>query len=130
MADEPDDDAWASIVANFGERAELTDEEKAIQPIVPVEEEHEIDYFVPFESDDGYEPPPVERVGLADGPRGAAWIGVLGAPLLFMVALLTGISIPHWLSLFAVVAFLAGLGYLIATMRHHDDDPWDDGARV
>lgn len=130
VADQPDDDAWASIVANFGERAELSEEEVAATEPAAAPIEEPIDFYVPFESEEGYVPPPAARVGLADGPRGAAWLGVLGAPTLFLLALLTGITIPEWLALFALVAFLVGLGYLISTMRRNDDDPWDDGARV
>ena len=125
-----EDEAWAAIVENFGERVELTDEDVIPEPInlIPIEPEP-VSAIV--ESDDHFVPPEVPRVGLADGPRGAAWLGLLGAPTLFVIALLTGISVPHWLALFAVVAFLVSLGYLIATMRgSNDDDPWDDGAVV
>lgn len=127
--DDSTDEAWASIVANFGDRAELSDEEVATVSATPPAEDP-VDYYIPFESEDGYVPPEAPRVGLADGPRGAAWLGVLGAPALFLIALLTGVTIPEWLALFAVIAFLVSLGYLISTMRRNDDDPWDDGARV
>lgn len=122
-----EDEAWASIVENFGERIELTEDDIVDEPInlIPMQPPAPI-----VESDDHFVPPEVPRVGLADGPRGAAWLGLLGAPTLFVLALLTGFDIPHWLSLFAVIAFLVSLGYLVFTMRGHDDDPWDDGARV
>ncbi|MGN6721678.1 MAG: hypothetical protein ACTHJM_03585 [Marmoricola sp.] len=125
-----EDEAWASIVENFGERAQLSEEDITPAPInlIPIEPEPMPSIL---ESDDHFVPEEVPRVGLADGPRGAAWLGLLGAPTLFVIALLTGITVPSWLSLFAVVAFLVSLGYLISTMsRGHDDDPWDDGARV
>lgn len=124
-----EDAAWAAIVDNFGERAQLNEDDIAAEPIklIPIQSEP-----VPaiLESDEHFEPEEAPRVGLPDGPRGAAWLGLLGAPTLFVIALLTGISIPQWLSLFVVVAFLVSLGYLIATMRGDDDEPWDDGARV
>lgn len=131
---EPDhratDEAWASIVENFGERAHLTDEDVAAEPIslIPPEPEPVTRMADP---DEHYVPPAVPQVGLAQGPRGAAWIGLVGAPALFVLSVLTGLAIPQWLTLFAVVAFLASLGYLFATMGGgNDDDPWDDGARV
>lgn len=124
-----EDEAWASIVENFGDRAELTDADITPEPIdlIPIQPEAPTRIV---ESDDHFVPPEVPRVELADGPRGAAWLGLLGAPTLFVIALLTGIDIPQWLSLFAVIAFLVSLGYLVFTMRGNDDDPWDDGARV
>lgn len=116
-----EDAVWASIVENFGERAQLSDDEIITPPPA----------FVPESDLDHYVPPSAPRVGLADGPRGAAWLGLLGAPTLFVLALLTGFSVPQWLALFAVVAFLVSIGYLIATMgRDEDHDPWDDGSRV
>lgn len=124
-----EDRAWTSIVENFGERAHLSEDEVTPAPnnLIPIQPDP-----VPsiVESDEHFVPPEVPRVGLADGPRGVAWLGLLGAPTLFVIALLTGFSVPQWLSLFAVVAFLVSLGYLIATMRSDDDEPWDDGARV
>jgi hypothetical protein len=123
-----DDEAWASIVENFGDRAELPEEKLppagAFIPArpEPTDDRDDIDHYVP---------PTVPQVGLADGPRGAAWLGLLGGPTLFVIALLTGIRVPNWLALFTVVAFLVSIGYLIATMsRGHDRDPWDDGSRV
>lgn len=112
-----EDDAWASIVANFGERVEL--------PAEPTT------WFAPFESDDHYVPPEAPHVGLAEGIHGAAWLGFIGAPIVSMLALLFNIGVPHWLGWLALIVFLASMGYLFTTMRHHDnDDPWDDGARV
>lgn len=124
-----EDQVWASIVENFGERAQLSEEDVTAPPLnlIPIDPEPARSIL---ESDDHYVPPEAPRVGLADGPRGAAWLGLLGAPTLFVIALLTGISVPQWLALFVVVAFLVSLGYLIATMRGNDDEPWDDGARV
>lgn len=118
----PDDDAWRQIVENYGDRPHVDDlPEESVN-------DHQPDQG-PIE--DHYEPPPALRVGLARGPRGAAWLGTIGAPALLICALITGIGIPGWLALIAVFAFLIGTGYLIATMTRHDTrDPWDDGSRV
>lgn len=124
MSDNPDE-AWDSIVANFGDRVELPEED-----LLPREPEPEREFFTPFHSEEGYTPPAADHVGLADGARGAAWLGAIGGPAVFLIAVMTGITMPSWIAIAIVVAFLVSLGYLIATMRHHDDDPWDDGARV
>lgn len=125
-----DDQAWASIVANFGQRAQL-DDDGVPQDLIASAPPEPMQVPVAVESEDHYLPPTPPPVGLADGPRGAAWLGLLGAPTLFVIALLAGISIPRWLSLVAVVAFVASLVYLVATMGGTEhDEPWDDGARV
>ncbi len=71
------------------------------------------------------EPPPVH---LPEGPRLAAWAGLLGAPVLFLVLFVLGIR-AGWIVFLLFAAFVGGLGYLVATMRR-DNDTWpgDDGA--
>ncbi|QLQ10402.1 MAG: hypothetical protein HZY75_08375 [Nocardioidaceae bacterium] len=41
------------------------------------------------------------------------------------------ISLPGWLTLLMILAFLVGISYLVSTMRR-DDDPYsgDDGAVI
>jgi len=125
---EDPEDAWASIVANFGERAHLSDRD--LEPDIEPEPDRPREFYVPFENNDGYQPPPAPHVGLPQGPRGVAWLILLGVPVLLLVALLLDLTLPRWLTLSGVVGALASLGYLIATMGSSDDDPWDDGARV
>jgi hypothetical protein len=59
-----------------------------------------------------------------------AWAGVIGGPLALLVAALTGVSFPEWISWLAIVGFVGGFVTLVATMS--DDDDWDsdDGAVV
>jgi len=59
-----------------------------------------------------------------------AWAGVIGGPLALLIAALTGLDLPEWLSWLAIVGFVGGFVTLVATMS--DDDDWDpdDGAVV
>ena len=59
-----------------------------------------------------------------------AWAGVVGGPLALLVAALTGLDLPEWLTWLAIVGFIGGFVTLVATMA--DDDDWDpdDGAVV
>jgi hypothetical protein len=59
-----------------------------------------------------------------------AWAGVVGGPLALLVAALTGLELPEWLTWLAIVGFIGGFVTLVATMS--DDDDWDpdDGAVV
>jgi hypothetical protein len=59
-----------------------------------------------------------------------AWAGVIGGPLALLIAALTGLALPEWLSWLAIVGFVGGFVTLVATMS--DDDDWDpdDGAVV
>lgn len=64
-------------------------------------------------------------------PRGlrlAAWSGVVGAPVVFLICLVLGITLGGLFSLLLVGAFVGGFCYLIATLPDHDD--FDDGAVV
>lgn len=62
--------------------------------------------------------------------RRAAWLGVLGAPLLLLVSLLVGIDLPQVVALALVAGFVGGFCYLVLTMSRVPRDPGDDGARV
>jgi hypothetical protein len=59
-----------------------------------------------------------------------AWAGVIGGPLTLLIAALTGLDLPQWLSWLAIVGFVGGFITLVASMS--DDDDWDpdDGAVV
>jgi hypothetical protein len=149
--DDPDLRAWREIVAHYGERAELPPEEERTSPGAADEPavepgtsypvrfgEFDDDVDEPFDADDepaadGFVPSEPEPIHL--GPaRTAAWAGVLGAPLVALVATIvvtaTSMSVPAWFGWLLVAAFLGGFGYLVVTMPKDRDDPWDDGARL
>ena len=130
-----EDEAWRSIVDNYGERPQLDDpprDELAEDPepvaaeAVPAtpdapDDEPE-DRFVPPV------PPPAPRLPL---PQRLAWFAVLGSPALLVVALLVSVDLPSLVGYALVAGFLGGFGYLVATMqRAQGRDPWDDGAQL
>lgn len=128
----PDDDergteeAWRSIVDNYGERPAMPDDApRAVEvpevaaPRPQIEESQE--RFVPPP------PPPLPRLR----PRRAlAWAGVLGAPVLLLVLLVLAVDLPAAVGYALVAWFVGGFGYLVATMPSGPRDPWDDGSRV
>ena len=75
------------------------------------------------------EPPPVPRTTPA---RRLAWIGLFGAPILMLLAVIGHLSYPTWVSMGLVAAFVGGFVFLVATMERHDGDGWggDNGAVV
>ena len=149
--EDPDLAAWREIVANYGDRAELPPDDTAAPEPTVVEPgtsyplrfgEFDDDVDEPFEpaedatdegTDDGFVPSEPEPLHL--GPaRTAAWAGVLGAPVVALVATVvvtaTSVSVAPWFGWLLVAAFLGGFGYLVVTMPKDRDDPWDDGARL
>lgn len=146
--DDPDLAAWREIVENYGERAELPDapggdaagrsvvEQGQAYPLRFGEFEDDVDEpFAPVDDpvEEGFVPLEPEPVHL-EPVRTAAWAGVLGAPVLALLATvvvtLTGLSVPSWFGWLLILAFLGGFAYLVVTMPRGRDDPWDDGARL
>ena len=152
-----EDAAWAEIVANYGERADLDS-----NPSVAEEERNDVSKpsgeaaWSPFDRTyldaqqeraraddesrarvawDGEEhfvpptPPPLPRL---DPRRKAAWVALFGSPALMLLGVVLGWTYPGWVSFFLVVAFVGGFGYLVATMPRSGDRGWpgDDGAVV
>jgi hypothetical protein len=74
-------------------------------------------------------PPPPPKL---EPRRKLAWIGLFGAPLLMLIAVVLGWQYPGWVGLFLVGSFLGGFGYLVATMPRGrpEDGSGDDGAVV
>lgn len=128
MSGTNDDDAWRSIVENYGDRPQVDDvrpAEPEPEPFAPtyddLDEPGTHDRFVPPV------PPPGPSLKL---PQHLPWIGVFGAPAVLLLALLTGLDLPAWAGYGLVVAFVGGFLWLVLTMRRGGRDPWDDGARV
>ncbi|MFI6420723.1 hypothetical protein ACIBG6_25375 [Streptomyces sp. NPDC050842] len=68
------------------------------------------------------EPPPLPE---ADATTKFAWLGVVGGPVLMLVAVLFQWDMTWWLTTLCVGGFLGGFATLVARMKHDDDD--DDG---
>ncbi len=127
-----EDDAWRSIVDNYGERAQLDDEPPDDAPPAsptsvdatppPAAREEPEERFVPPV------PPPAPRLPL---PKRLAWLAVLGSPALLVLALLVSYDVPALVGYGLVAGFVGGFGYLVATMQRADErDPWDDGSQL
>lgn len=74
-------------------------------------------------------PPPPPAPTVPTGRR-IAWAAVGGAPLVFLVAALTGNALPGAAAALLGVALAVGFVYLVLTMPGEPRDPWDDGSRV
>jgi hypothetical protein len=93
------------------------------------------DYTAPEPSDDDFdeddeghfvppEPPPLPS---GDTTARFAWLGVLGGPVLLLLAVLFGWEMTWWLTTLGVGGFLGGFGTLVARLRPDDED--DDPGR-
>jgi hypothetical protein len=80
------------------------------------------------EDDEGHfvppEPPPLPE---GDVTARFAWLGVLGGPLLLLVAILLGWDMTWWLTTVCVGGFLGGFATLVMRMRTDDDEDDDPG---
>ena len=133
-----EDAEWQSIVENYGDHPEFT------PPVIPeIEDAREPTpgdlpaEFGPeawsLESDeDRYVPPPPPPVPRPHGLRLAAWLGLFGVPTIVLICIVLKISLPSPLGFLALVWFVAGFGYLVATMNGPKDpgEGWDDGAVI
>ena len=123
-----DEDAlWRSIVDNYGDEPKVEDFD-APAPHDP-EPVTEPTWFQPADEDEGYQPPPPPPVPRPAGLRALAWAGLFGVPVLVLVLLLTGVSLPSWGGVLCLAWFVGSFVYLVATM-HKGGDDWDDGARI
>lgn len=147
MTNRDEDALWRSIVENYGERAELDDD---IDPpsaagATDVGETTDEPYDV-FDTDVA-DPQPSDELSHADDEprfvppvppplptttraRRAAWFGLIGAPILFLLTAFTGGTLGGTVALTLVAVFVASLAYLVFTMPQEPRDPWDNGARV
>ncbi|WP_110238706.1 hypothetical protein [Nocardioides gilvus] len=144
-----DEDAlWRSIVENYGDRAELDDEldpgpqtaraESAAgtsEPYEAVDAGAEVAGPEPPEesgTDDEarFVPPVPPPLPSTTRPRRAAWLGVIGAPILFLLTAFTGGALGGTIALALIGVFVGSLVYLVFTMPQEPRDPWDNGARV
>ncbi|GGW83844.1 hypothetical protein [Streptomyces lomondensis] len=80
------------------------------------------------EDDEGHfvppEPPPLPS---ADVTAKFAWLGVLGGPVLLLLAVLLGWEMTWWLATLGIGGFLGGFATLVMRMRTDDED--DDPGR-
>jgi len=130
-----EEDAWREIVAHYGDRPDVPDLPAPAERPRPRSEAPPAWVAEPRRRDDPpeerYVPPAAPPAPLPRGPRALAWLGLFGPPVVMLLFIVLGLSMPGWAVFLLFVAFVGGFGYLVATMRKHDDsDPWDDGAVV
>lgn len=122
MSGQSEEDAWRSIVENYGERPRVDPQPPEPElPSAPRADADAEDRFVPPTPPPLPHPPPV---------RLAAWLGVFGAPALLLVAVVLAVPLPGWLGYGLVGAFVGGFAYLVVHMQRGPRDPGDDGARL
>jgi hypothetical protein len=93
------------------------------------------DYTAPEPSDDDFDeddeghfvPPEPPPLPVADTTARFAWLGVIGGPVLLLLAVLFGWEMTWWLTTMGVGGFLGGFVTLVARMNPDDDD--DDPGR-
>jgi hypothetical protein len=136
-----EDAAWRSIVEHYGDRAEL-DEPPAETRFpslgrrwdAPAEDSYPpADYVGAAEEEEHYVPPEPPPLPYVEPRRKLAWIGLFGAPVVMLAAVVFGWHYPQWFSGLLVGAFVGGFVYLVAMMprtRHEDGPDGDDGAVV
>ncbi|MFF0158316.1 hypothetical protein ACFYRY_12400 [Streptomyces sp. NPDC005263] len=80
------------------------------------------------EDDEGHfvppEPPPLPA---ADTTAKFAWLGVLGGPVLLLLAVVLGWEMTWWLATVGIGGFLGGFATLVMRMRTGDEDDEDPG---
>jgi hypothetical protein len=81
--------------------------------------------------EDRYVPPEAPPITSTDLASRLAWFGVLGAPLLLLIAALTLNRLPSLMVVGAVLGFVGGFATLVVRLpRDRDDNGPDDGAVV
>jgi hypothetical protein len=139
---EPDDSeaadaAWRSIIDNYGERPQLDEPapEPPETPVAPIQVPPSLrdldgprEARAESEAEGHFVPPPPPPLPSATPPRLLAWVGLFGVPMLVLVAIVAGLSLPPWLGLILMVWFVGGFVYLVASMRPGPRDDYDDGA--
>ncbi|MFJ8145357.1 hypothetical protein ACIQ6R_09815 [Streptomyces sp. NPDC096048] len=80
------------------------------------------------EDDEGHfvppEPPPLPE---GDPTAKFAWLGVLGGPVLLLLAVVLGWDMTWWLQTLSIGGFLGGFATLVMRMRTGDEDDDDPG---
>ena len=134
-----EDAEWQSIVENYGDRPDVASQQSEPEPEPVVDpslfempaslgpRSWELD-----DADDRFVPPPAPPVPRPHGMRLAAWLGLFGVPTIVLLCIVLHVSLPSPLGFLALVWFVGGFGYLVATMNgpKDSDGGWDDGAVV
>lgn len=132
-----EDEAWRDIVDNYGDAPDF-DEPAPQEPASregPVYRPGSADdpdawHPTPWEDEGRFVPPSPAPIPLAEPRRLTAWGGLVAAPLVLLIVVVFGWTMPGWLASLLVMWFIGGFGYLVWTMQSGPRDPGDDGARL
>lgn len=139
------DSAWREIVAHYGERARLGQDDVAPAAEAPRASSYddavadaaaaEVDAAMRPWSEvadvDRFQPPAPPPVPLPRSwQRGLAWAGVFLAPLIGISLAIFDVYVASLVGWGLVAWFVGGFVYLIVTMSPTPREPWDDGSRV
>lgn len=142
MTPRDEDEAWREIVDNYGEAptwegdapAEAAEPEPEPERLTPIPRPpDDPDAWHPeleAEVEERFVPPNPPPVPLAEPRRLVAWAGLFLAPMILLVAVVFGQTLPSLVSTGLVCWFIGGFLYLVATMDDGPRDPGDDGARL
>jgi len=139
-----DDEAWRSIVDNYGDRPDLDDPPAGSAgsdgPASGIDDapdradraERRTEREDPFEGpewdEDRFVPPPPPPLPTTTTDRMAAWCGLFGAPAVLLLTLVLGIRLPEIVNYALVLGFVGGFLYLVVKMNREPRDPDDNGA--
>jgi hypothetical protein len=143
-----EDLSWAQIVADFDQpvaaekrlwplEEELSEPTRAtpggdLSPDAWTQSEPDPPDELPsaLDRDEHFVPPTPPPLPSLDPVTQVAWVGLIGGPLLLLVAVVFGLSLPTFVSGLAVVGFVGGFVTLVARMQRNDPDDTDSGAVV
>lgn len=136
-----EDAEWQSIIDHYGDQPDVPPLDPPLaaprpepEPLTAYEVPAELGArsWTPAEEDDRFVPPAPPPVPRPQGLRLVAWLGLFGVPTVVLVCIVLHISLPSPLGFLALLWFVGGFGYLVATMSgpKDPDGGWDDGAVV
>lgn len=100
------------------------------QPAPPVAGLQPIEPQRPPDPEEHFVPPPPPPLPSTDLITRLAWAGVLGTPVVFLVLVVLGQSVPGSVAALGAGAFIGGFVILVSRLRGHDPYDPDDGAVV
>ncbi len=141
------DAAWAEIVARWEGEPPRPDEDDGPAPALPAHRDpaHREPPATPLpddrpapgprdhelaEADESFVPPVAPPLGRVRPSAWLPWAGVLGGPLLLVVAALLYPAVPAVLLVLSVAAFCAGAALVVLRLPARRRDDGDDGAVV
>jgi hypothetical protein len=133
------DAAWRQIVENYGDRPlidethdgdHLGETDGDVDEAEPVPELRPAPLVRAEPAEEHFVPPPPPPVPTAEPHRMLAWLGLFGAPVIVLVALLVKFPIPSWFGFMLMAWFVGGFVFLVASMHGGPRDEDDDGAVV